>query len=85
MKRFTLVSTTYAVLGILNMKDAGYMRGVMDHLAKNTRWALRSLHALYEWLPTPESKRAFLTHRAKVEVPTLGDWLRIHRISAGSR
>jgi len=34
MKRFTLVSTTYAVLGILNTKEAGYMRGVMDHLAR---------------------------------------------------
>lgn len=32
MKRFTLVSTTYAVLGILNTKEAGYMRGVIDHL-----------------------------------------------------
>lgn len=34
MKRFTLVSTTYAVLGILNTKEAGYIRGVIDHLAK---------------------------------------------------
>lgn len=32
MKRFTLVSTTYAVLGILNTKEAGYMRGVIDQL-----------------------------------------------------
>lgn len=34
MKRFTLVSTTYAVLGILNTKEAGYMRGVIDHLPR---------------------------------------------------
>lgn len=85
MKRFTLVSTTYAVLGILNIKDAGYMRGVMDHLAKNTdrHWDLftySSLVVAHTWI-----KRAFLTHRAKVEVPKLGGWLRIHRISAGSR
>lgn len=43
MKRFMLVRTTYAVLGILNKKDAGYMRGVMDHLANKNNMALRHL------------------------------------------
>lgn len=32
MKRFMDVRTTYAVLGTVNTKDAGYISGVMDHL-----------------------------------------------------
>lgn len=32
MRMLTLVKTTYAVLGILKKNDAGYIRGVMDHL-----------------------------------------------------
>lgn len=37
MKRLMHVSTTYAVLGTLNRKDAGYIIGVMDHLGKEGR------------------------------------------------
>lgn len=32
IRMLTLVRTTYAVLGILKKKEAGYMRGVIDQL-----------------------------------------------------
>lgn len=32
IRMLTLVRTTYAVLGILKKKDAGYMSGVIDQL-----------------------------------------------------
>lgn len=34
MRMLTLVRTTYAVLGILNKKEAGYMSGVIDQLGE---------------------------------------------------
>lgn len=36
MRMLTLVRTTYAVLGMVKRKEAGYMRGVMDHLGAET-------------------------------------------------
>jgi hypothetical protein len=30
--RFVTIMTTYAVLGVLKKNDAGYIRGVTDHL-----------------------------------------------------
>lgn len=71
MKRFTLVSTTYAVLGILNTKEAGYMRGVMDHLERGKAEAsgkhLPSLRAFLVILltknPLPIEKQKESQHR----------------------
>lgn len=36
MKRLMQVKTTYAVLGTLKTKEAGYIKGVMDHLQETT-------------------------------------------------
>lgn len=35
IRMFTLVRTTYAVLGILKKNEAGYIRGVIDHLPES--------------------------------------------------
>lgn len=85
MKRFTLVSTTYAVLGILNTKEAGYMRGVMDHLAGGKAATLgKHLPSLRAFLVILLLEKS-LTHKETEGEPAQASWRKIHKTSAGSR
>lgn len=49
MRMLTLVKTTYAVLGILKKNDAGYIRGVMDHLDGHKEMDKAFILVTYFW------------------------------------
>lgn len=46
MRMLTLVRTTYAVLGILKKKEAGYMSGVIDQLGEKGKQRFLLEHRL---------------------------------------
>lgn len=69
----TLVRTTYAVLGILKRKEAGYIRGVMDHLKEGGN-IITILYILYIYFKIIDCTESLLTHTKAATGQELADW-----------
>lgn len=92
MKRFILVRIIQAVLGILNIKDVGYMRGVIDYLVRYKRKYLLAFFVFFLvsgiicFVFWGESFiQSCFIYIVRVEGLERVGWQRIYRIFVGSR